>query len=729
MYKVSTTGTMSDSERAPLDEFYVSAGSRREAPGGRFVIDPRKSQAIGYWDGVAGIALLFTATVTPYEVGFLQPVDPSERATDGLFLCNRVVDVVFVVDMLLQFVVAYQVKDARTGVRWVLDGHLIACHYLFSRWFLLDAFSISTSAFDIFDAGGSSDLFVLRALRALRLIKLVRLARGSRMLQRWEKRISINYAYLGLIQSVVAILISSHWFACIWGLQASFDRLGTWLGATEYCRPLPSNGSAVDAAAASVLLAECPAGFECEFSSCLHGVCTGGTVCEGPFTVYTAAFYFVAVTTTSVGYGDIHATAFHPTEQFITTLIVLFGGALWASLVGTFCGLAAQLDPDVRERRERLSVLNAFMTDAGLPPFLRFRLREFLFEAADVYKASRAKELLEQVSPALQGEVALTVSVHRLECVWYLRSTPTVLKIELASQLRPLLLPQGEQAPPGFMYILERGTALYQGKVLRAPAVWGEDILLNHEPLQLHFAATAMSYTWVWLLDAEAFTRVFEEFPQFAAPLHCLRRKWRCRRMVVRAAEQALFTQGKSFYVRLYPIIGRGAMSSSAAAPKRLLGKEGGGAAVVSESDLLEDELPLADAGRPTPARSPSTVGGVKGHGRVAAVAAAAAAPFRAPFRRARRGAAERASSSDPALAHRQKLIENAARLFGAQKMRQANQGDKAHQLQAHARLQADVSRLAAGMEALTADMRVVMGALHVDQARGRSAHAKYLEA
>ena len=52
----------------------------------------------GYWDGLTSIALLFTATVTPYEVALLQPV------FDPLFIVNRVVDGIFAIDVLVQFV-------------------------------------------------------------------------------------------------------------------------------------------------------------------------------------------------------------------------------------------------------------------------------------------------------------------------------------------------------------------------------------------------------------------------------------------------------------------------------------------------------------------------------------------------------------------------------------------------------------------------------------------------
>ena len=40
-----------------------------------------------------------------------------------------------------------------------------------------------------------------------------------------------------------------------------------------------------------------------------------------------------------------------------------------------------------------------------------------------------------------------------------------VLKIEIAAKLRPLVLPQGEHAPPGLMYILERGAIIWMGRV------------------------------------------------------------------------------------------------------------------------------------------------------------------------------------------------------------------------------------------------------------------------
>ena len=45
-----------------------------------------------------------------------------------------------------------------------------------------------------------SSFKVFRIIRVLRLIKLVRLVRASRLISRWETKVSINYAALALVR-------------------------------------------------------------------------------------------------------------------------------------------------------------------------------------------------------------------------------------------------------------------------------------------------------------------------------------------------------------------------------------------------------------------------------------------------------------------------------------------------------------------------------------------------
>lgn len=176
-----------------------------------WVIDPRQSSAVNYWDGVTMLAMIFTALVTPFEVGFVDSPPLDERGGNPLFWINRVVDIIFVLDMLLQFCLGYAVA-AGGGKYWEFGARAIAWNYISSPWFYLDSFSIAVSAFDIFGGDGeASSLSALRAVRTLRLIKLVRLTRGSRVFKRWEMRISINYTYLSLGTTCATILLSCHW--------------------------------------------------------------------------------------------------------------------------------------------------------------------------------------------------------------------------------------------------------------------------------------------------------------------------------------------------------------------------------------------------------------------------------------------------------------------------------------------------------------------------------------
>ena len=64
------------------------------------------------WDVIAAIALLFTVIVTPFEVGFLKAPE-TVADLDALFFINRVVDLVFIVDMGLQFFIIIYIYGAQ----------------------------------------------------------------------------------------------------------------------------------------------------------------------------------------------------------------------------------------------------------------------------------------------------------------------------------------------------------------------------------------------------------------------------------------------------------------------------------------------------------------------------------------------------------------------------------------------------------------------------------------
>ena len=119
---------LTDSSRAPLggmalDERNKTSVARRlrdmqHSPG---VIDPRARSAVWVkeWDLLMVIALLFTAIITPVEVAFL---DEGEKLTP-LWWINRIVDVVFVVDIVITFNMGARVASHRRRIAAASPPH------------------------------------------------------------------------------------------------------------------------------------------------------------------------------------------------------------------------------------------------------------------------------------------------------------------------------------------------------------------------------------------------------------------------------------------------------------------------------------------------------------------------------------------------------------------------------------------------------------------------------
>lgn len=263
--------------------------------------------------------------------------------------------------------------------------------------------------------------------------------------------------------------------------------------------------------------------------------------------------YFSVMTITSVGYGDISATPFNATEQYIAVALMLCSGMIWGYLIGIFCTLAS-VSATTAEFRAEISDLNTFMRSMGLATELRFRLREYLHQTIHLRQMEAQRSLMSKLSPTMQGEVSLLVHQRTIGRIWYLAEAELGLLIHISSQLAPLIFAPYEFCPSGILYVLQRGTALYAATKQQQGATWGDDVLLNHEELQCDFPAVAISYLFVLTLSGPQLAAALSFFPASKARLERIRRRWVLRRSVVRAAELQCYASGRSFRGRLYPL-------------------------------------------------------------------------------------------------------------------------------------------------------------------------------
>ncbi|CAE7532795.1 KCNH6, partial [Symbiodinium pilosum] len=230
-----------------------------------FVINPDTNRFSTAWQVITNLALAFVALITPLQVGLL------EIELDALFVLTMLVDFVFVVDMVLQFVTMYPRTTAR-GLEWELRPQKIAKNYL-RTWFFLDF--VTLIPFDMIGLTSGTDslkdLRSIKVIRVLRLLKLMRLLRSSRLTHRLEIPLSIPYQQVALFRFLLILVLACHWLACVWAMTLKIveDTFPQWINDIE--------------------AADLP-----------YGIRTR----DSPLRIYIAAYYFCCYTMTSVGYGD-----------------------------------------------------------------------------------------------------------------------------------------------------------------------------------------------------------------------------------------------------------------------------------------------------------------------------------------------------------------------------------------------------------------------------------------
>jgi hypothetical protein len=446
--------------------------------------------------------------------GWTNPEPPelplnAPRFEQALFWANRACDILFLIDLLLQFNLAYYDPVA---VRMQTSRRLIAQRYLRTNA-ALDV--VSTIPFDLIaalvnanNAGPPTGRPVLRALRALRLAKLLRLMRSNRIMTRLEDALHVQSGVLRLVRFAVVALLLAHWLACGLHLVAQFE------------------------------------GADCSWVSAVFATQRGDPPCMGPppsydelpsvGTVYITALLWSMQTATTVGYGDVSAQT--NAERSYVIAAMLLGGAFFSYVTGSIVSVMASL----REREAATSAVmdrvNQFIAVAALPPEIARRLRAyFRFQHLALTSLNSWRPLLDTMSPALRGDVALALHAGWLNRLPLFARAPQSLLIELSFAFRPMSFPPGEllarfgaDAMRGSLMIVTRGCVTvrtpYFGRSGHARLRFS-GLLVGEEALwpsrRCASTVTSFSLVDVQAIRVDALLSLIESFPAFKQ--HCRR--------------------------------------------------------------------------------------------------------------------------------------------------------------------------------------------------------------
>ena len=105
------------------------------------------------------------------------------------------------------------------------------------------------------------------------------------------------------------------------------------------------------------------------------------------------------------------------------TLAALGGGRVgrWTYAIGSVASIATTLNPNTLEFHNTMDQLNYFMRERGLPRGMRLTLRDYFSSARRIHQLNDDSELLDKMSPLLQGTVALAANkqwIDKIWCVW-----------------------------------------------------------------------------------------------------------------------------------------------------------------------------------------------------------------------------------------------------------------------------------------------------------------------
>ena len=184
--------------------------------------------------------------------------------------------------------------------------------------------------------------------------------------------------------------------------------------------------------------------------------------------------------------------------------------------------------------------LNRFMNRENVPQKMRRRLREYFHQSKHLRLAQTQKGLIEDMSPMLSREVSWGINESWLSRIWFLREAPRSFMIDLASRMQARVFSPGEAPAIGFMYIVHRGIAMHNAKLITKGNVWGEDIILSSKVLRSKAQARAMNFLEVYYTTRSVLMYLARVYPKTGRKIRREAVLLALRREIIRTAKSKL---------------------------------------------------------------------------------------------------------------------------------------------------------------------------------------------